>query len=55
MEQNEPIDVAREPVDLNEDAAFMDTGVLHEARPCIKCDEKAQKGRSTCANCKEGK
>lgn len=56
MDQNQPMDVAREPVDLNDDAAFMDTGVLHEQRPCAKCGtNQAQRGKTLCKACEGAK
>ena len=39
-QKKEPVDVANEPVDRNDDAEFMDTGVLHEDRPCTSCGEQ---------------
>lgn len=32
MDTNKPIDTANEPVDLQDDDEFMDTGVLREPR-----------------------
>lgn len=53
MEQEKNQDIALEPVDLTqEDAGFMDTGVLHQDRTCIDCkDEKAAKGHNKCSAC----
>jgi hypothetical protein len=54
QEQEQSVDVAREPVDLNDDAAFMDTGVLHEERICIECgDDLATQGYAMCSDCLE--
>lgn len=51
-QEKEPVDVANEPVDRNDDAEFMDTGVLHEDRPCTSCGEKpATKGGTLCVKC----
>lgn len=48
-------DIAKEPVDLTDDAEFMDTGVLHEERPCVQCgQEKAQQGKAYCKTCQVG-
>lgn len=50
------MDVASEPVDLNNDASYMDTGVLHSGRICTECAEKtAAKGKTLCADCQEKK
>lgn len=55
QEQGEVVDVAREPVDLNTDAEFMDTGVLHEKRKCSECGENAaMKGKGVCKECVDG-
>lgn len=52
LDQEQGVDVAREPVDLNTDAEFMDTGVLHEKRVCAECGDKAaQKGKNVCKDC----
>lgn len=57
MEQDQqkgPVDVAREPVDRNDDAEFMDTGVLHDERICVECgDDLATEGYSMCSECLE--
>ena len=55
MKQEQPMDVASEPVDLNNDASYMDTGVLHTGRVCTECAEsKAAKGSTRCADCQKG-
>lgn len=47
-------DIAKEPVDLTDDAEFMDTGVLHEGRVCTKCaDHAAARGQHLCKDCLE--
>lgn len=52
--QEQGTDVAKEPVDRNDDAAFMDTGVLHDARACAKdCGRQAARGSNVCLKCKE--
>lgn len=52
VEQEKGVDVAREPVDLNTAAEFMDTGVLHEKRMCVQCGEQpAAKGKNVCKDC----
>lgn len=52
LEKKEPVDVANEPVDRNDSTEFMDTGVLHEDRPCTSCGEKpAAKGSTLCVGC----
>jgi len=54
MDKNQPMDVAKEPVDLNDDAAFMDTGVLHEGRVCVECgNDLAIQGHKYCSDCLE--
>ena len=54
QERKGPVDVAREPVDLNSDAEFMDTGVLHEERICVECgDDLAAEGYRMCTECLE--
>lgn len=54
MNKNQPVDVASEPVDLENDADFMDTGVLHKARVCNECGkDNAVKGYALCAKCQE--
>lgn len=56
MDKKQPVDVASEPVDLEDDAAYMDTGVLHEERVCSECGENdAVKGYALCAKCQEKK
>lgn len=57
MEQEKPMDVASEPVDLtNDDAAYMDTGVLHQGRICSKCAKNpVVKGKSLCVECEKKK
>lgn len=51
----EGVDVAREPVDLNTDAEFMDTGVLHEERLCAACGKNpAARGNNACKECGPG-
>lgn len=52
QEQEKGVDVANEPVDRNDTTEFMDTGVLHENRPCSACGKKpATKGGTQCADC----
>ena len=47
-------DIAREPVDLNSDDEFMDTGVLYEKRICVDCkDNAASSGHNKCTQCLE--
>jgi hypothetical protein len=47
-------DIAKEPVDINDDVSFMDTGVLHEERICVECgDDVAVKGFRMCSECQE--
>lgn len=54
MDKKLPVDVASEPVDLNEDAAYMDTGVLHEERICTECgNDLATQGYRLCSECLE--
>lgn len=55
MEQEQQqTDVAKEPVDRNNDADFMDTGVLHEGRVCATCKDKpAARGLNVCLKCKQ--
>jgi hypothetical protein len=56
MDKNQPVDVASEPVDLENDADYMDTGVLHEERVCSECGKnKAAKGYALCSDCQEKK
>ena len=53
-EKNLSQDIALEPVDLTQDDAYMDTGVLHDDRICVDCKEKkAAKGHNKCAACLE--
>lgn len=53
-QDEQSIDVAREPVDLNDGAEFMDTGVLHDARACANdCGRRAARGLNVCLKCKE--
>jgi hypothetical protein len=50
---NERQDIAKEPVDVQDDE-FMDTGVLHEDRVCIECgDDQAVQGYKMCSECQE--
>ncbi len=52
QDQEKGVDVAREPVDLNTSSEFMDTGVLHEKRVCVRCGKaSAAKGTNTCKDC----
>lgn len=45
-------DIAKEPVDLTDDAEFMDTGVLYQGRMCAECgDEQAKRGWQLCPDC----
>lgn len=54
MEQDEKIDIAKEPVDRNSDADFMDTGVLHQERICSECgNDLACQGYNMCSDCLE--
>lgn len=54
MERKQPMDVASEPVDLNDDASYMDTGVLHAERICTECgNDLATKGHNLCTECLE--
>jgi hypothetical protein len=54
MEQEQHVDVAKEPVDLTDDADFMDTGVLHEERICVECgNDTAAQGYRYCSQCLE--
>lgn len=47
-------DIAREPVDLNDDASFMDTGVLHDERICVECgNDLVCQGFNKCSDCLE--
>jgi len=49
-----PQDIAKEPVDRNDDDEFMDTGVLHEERICVECgDDLAARGHRKCTECLE--
>lgn len=48
------MDVAREPVDLTQDDAYMDTGVLHDERICVNCgNDTAAEGYRYCTDCLE--
>ena len=54
MDKKQPLDVASEPVDLNTDADYMDTGVLHEERICTECgNDLATQGFRLCSECLE--
>lgn len=54
MDKKQPVDVAMEPVDLNDDAEYMDTGVLHSERICVECgNDLATKGHKYCSDCLE--
>lgn len=54
MDQESKQDIAREPVDRNDDAEFMDTGVLHEGRICVECgNDLATQGYKYCSDCLE--
>ena len=47
-------DIAREPVDRNDDSEFMDTGVLHDERVCVECgNDLATQGYRKCSDCLE--
>lgn len=52
--EQDPIDIAKSPVDLTDDAEYMDTGVLHAKRLCSNCGKnEAAPGHRLCDDCLE--